>query len=316
MGEDHGVVGGQRLELVGRRGEGQAGDLGDLLRHHVGEADRRVEAGADRRAALGQLHQHRQALLDARDAVLDLLGIAGELLAQGQRRGVLGVGAADLDDARPAPGLVVEGVAQHLQGGDQAVDDFLGGGDVHGRRIGVVGRLAEIDVVVGVDGRLGAHRPAQHLDGAVGDHLVGVHVRLGARAGLPDRQREVLVELAVDHLLGGGDDGFAEPGIELAQGHVGFGGGPLDHAQGPDHRQGLLLPPDLEVAQAALRLRRPVAIGRNLDGSEAVGLGSGRGHELPQVAMLRFNVLAGPGKRRIGQPLHGSRAPHVARSTA
>ena len=35
-----------------------------------GEADRRVEAGADRRAALRQLHQLGQGLLDALDAVL------------------------------------------------------------------------------------------------------------------------------------------------------------------------------------------------------------------------------------------------------
>ena len=55
--EHHGVVRGQRLELVGRGDERQAGDRGDPLGHHLGEADRRVEAGADRGAALRQLHQ-------------------------------------------------------------------------------------------------------------------------------------------------------------------------------------------------------------------------------------------------------------------
>ena len=48
--------------------------------------------------------------------------------------------------------------------------------------------------------------PPAQLDGAVGDHLVGVHVRLRAAAGLPDAQREVVVELAGDHLVGGLDD--------------------------------------------------------------------------------------------------------------
>ena len=48
-------------------------------------------------------HQHRQRLLDAVDAVLDLLGVAGEFLAERERRRVLGVGAADLDDLRPLP---------------------------------------------------------------------------------------------------------------------------------------------------------------------------------------------------------------------
>lgn len=40
--------------------------------------------------------------------------------------------------------------------------------------------------IVGVHGGLGAHGAARDLDGAVGDNLVGVHVRLGARTGLED----------------------------------------------------------------------------------------------------------------------------------
>ena len=44
---------------------------------------------------------------------------------------------------------------------------------------------------------------AGQLDGAVGDDLVDVHVRLRAAAGLPDAQREVVVELAGDDLVGG-----------------------------------------------------------------------------------------------------------------
>ncbi len=43
----------------------------------------------------------------------------------------------------------------------------------------------------GCTGFLRAHRAAQHLDGAVRDHLVRVHVRLRARTGLPDDQREM-----------------------------------------------------------------------------------------------------------------------------
>jgi hypothetical protein len=54
-----------------------------------------------------------------------------------------------------------------------------------------------------VDGLLGAHVTAQHLDGAVGDDLVGVHVGLGTGAGLPDDQREVVIELARCDLGGG-----------------------------------------------------------------------------------------------------------------
>ncbi len=97
--------------------------------------------------------------LDALDAVGDLLGIAGKFLAQGERRGVLGMGAADLDDVLPGLGLVVQRVVQMLQRRDQPVLDLLRAGDVHGGGIGVVGRLAHIDVIVGMDRLLASPSP-------------------------------------------------------------------------------------------------------------------------------------------------------------
>ncbi len=64
--------------------------------------------------------------------------------------------------------------------------DFEHNSDVHGRGVGVVRALRLVDVVVRVDGALRAELAAQDLDGAVGDHLVGVHVALSSGAGLPD----------------------------------------------------------------------------------------------------------------------------------
>ena len=61
VAEHHGVVRGQRLELVRRGDEGQAGDGGDALGDLFGEADRRVEAGADGGAALRQFAAGRAA---------------------------------------------------------------------------------------------------------------------------------------------------------------------------------------------------------------------------------------------------------------
>ncbi|MNN21616.1 hypothetical protein D3C81_1349450 [compost metagenome] len=217
-------------------------------------------------------------MLDALDAVGDLLRVAAELLTQGQGRGVLGVGAADLDDVGPGLGLGVQGGVQVLQRRQQVVDHLLGAGDVHGRRIGVVRRLAHVDVVVGVDRLLGAHLAAQHLDGAVRDDFVGVHVRLGARTRLPDHQREVVVQLAFDHFIGGGDDGVGQLGVQLAQVAVGLGGGAFDDAQGPDDGQRHLFPADLEVAERALRLSAPVAVGGDLDGAEGVGFDADVAH--------------------------------------
>src|SRR3546814_14966786 len=67
-------------------------------------------------------------------------------------------------------------------------------GDVQRGRKAVVRRLAAIDVVVRVDRRLAAARAGENLVGAARDHLVGVHVALGAAAGLPDDERELAVE--------------------------------------------------------------------------------------------------------------------------
>ena len=53
--------------LFGARDEGQLRDRRDLLGDLLGEADRRVEAGADRRAALRQLIRARHAFLHAGD---------------------------------------------------------------------------------------------------------------------------------------------------------------------------------------------------------------------------------------------------------
>jgi hypothetical protein len=188
------------------------------------------------------------------------------------------MGAPDLDDVLPGGDFGGQCRVQMLQRRQQPVLDFLGAGDVHGRRVCVVGRLAHIDVIVGMDRLLGAHRAAQHLDGAVGDHFIGIHVGLGARSGLPHHQREMLVQLTVDHFLGGLDDGLADRLVEPAQRHVGFGGGALDDAQRPDHRRRLLFPADLEIAQAALGLRAPITAIVNLDGAESVCFGAGLGH--------------------------------------
>ena len=139
---------GKRLELVGRRGEGQAGEKGDAARHLLVEALGCIEAGADGGAALGQFHQSGHRAFDTGNAVLDLLGIAGEFLAKGERRRILRMGAADLDDLRPQPGLLRQRLMQMMQSGEEIVMDLLGAGDMHGGGIGVVRRLAHIDMVV------------------------------------------------------------------------------------------------------------------------------------------------------------------------
>jgi len=68
------------------------------------------------------------------------------------------------------------------------------------------------------------------------------------------------------------DDRCGDRRVQLAQRQVGLRRGALHHPQRPDHRLGLLLPADLEVAERALGLRAPILVARHLDGAEAVRL--------------------------------------------
>ena len=271
------VVRGERGELVVGVVERQARELGDLLRDAVGELRVGVQARADGGAADGQLVEPGERLVQPLDVGVELRHVPRELLAEGERHRVLQVGATDLDDVAERLGLLGEGVAQLRDRGDQPVHDLLGRGDVHRGRVGVVGRLRHVDVVVGVDGRLRALLTTGDLDRAVGDDLVHVHVRLGPAARLPHEQRELAVELAGEDLVGGGDDEIRLLGGELAEIAVGERGGLLQDRHPADHRGRHVVGADREVVQRALRLRAPVAVDGHLDRAHAVGLGPGRG---------------------------------------
>ncbi|KAI3478944.1 hypothetical protein L1887_59065 [Cichorium endivia] len=272
---DNRIVRRKRLKLVLGGLKGEAGDVGDLGGDLLVKANVGVEAGADGGAALGELREARQDGLDAEDGVVDLLDVAGELLAEGERRGVLEVGASDLDDVVELGALLVEGGAEVLEGGDEVVGDLGDRGDVHGGGEGVVGGLAHVDVVVGVDGVLAAELAAEDLDGAVADDLVDVHVGLGARAGLEDDEGEVGVELAGDDLVGGLADGVSDLGVETEL-LVDGGGGLLEHAKGLDERLGhaLLGSANVKVLEGALGLGAPVAVGGHLERAEGVLFGA------------------------------------------
>ena len=67
-------------------------------------------------------------------------------------------------------------------------------------------------MVVGMHERVVTLDAAQQLDGAVGDHLIGVHVGGCARAALNRVDDELVVQLPVDQLVAGAFDGLRHPG--------------------------------------------------------------------------------------------------------
>ena len=115
---------------------------------------------------------------------------------------------------------------------------------------------------------------ARQFDGAVGDDLVDVHVGLRAAAGLPDAQRELVVEFAGDDFVGGLHDQLGFVGGKLAEVLVHQRASLLQDAESADQLRRHGVAADVEVQQRALRLRAPVDVGRDVDLSHAVGFGA------------------------------------------
>ena len=111
--------------------------------------------------------------------------------------------------------------------------------------------------------------------GGVRDHLVDVHVGLGAGAGLPDQQRKMLVELAVGDVLRHRDDGLGAPLVEAAEIAIDLGGGALDQAERVHDLDRHAFAADAEIMQRAFGLRAPELVGGDIERPEGVAFGAG-----------------------------------------
>ncbi len=188
-------------ELVRGGNEGKFRFLGDPFRHFIREFRVAVQARADGRPAQGQFQHSGEAGFDALNRLIELGDIPGEFLPKRQRNGVHQMGPADFDDRFKFLLFDDQRIPQLLHARDQPMGDLLDGGNVHGCRERVVGRLGHVDIVVRMHRGFRPHHPVREFDGPVGDHLVDVHVRLRAAAGLPDPQGKMVVEFTRDHLI-------------------------------------------------------------------------------------------------------------------
>ncbi|MNC85110.1 hypothetical protein D3C83_06880 [compost metagenome] len=182
------------------------------------------------------------------------------------------MGAADLHDLRECFRLPVKRVAQPPDRGLEVALERGHRRDVHRGGKGVVGGLPLVDIVVGMHPPPFPAAAAEQLGGAVRQHLVDVHVGLGAGPGLPHHQREMVVEPAGERLVRRPDDGIALLPVERTQRHVDGRGGFLDeHLRAHDlDRHGLA--GKMEVMEAPLRLRPPQPVGGHRDSPHRVTL--------------------------------------------
>jgi hypothetical protein len=274
------VVSALHGEFVGRGDERQAGELGDLGRRRFGKTRCRVDARSHGGAAYRQLVHSLQRGLDPFEIVRQHSGVAGPFLTQGQRGGVLHVGAPDLDDVIPRLRLGADRVAQGRDRGDEALLHGDGRRDIHGRGKRIVRRLRHVDVIVGMNGRLAPERRAGELGAAVGDHFVDVHVELGAAPRHPNVQGKHVVVLPGEDFVAHLNDQFIAPIVEPLARMVGGGGGFLQNGVGGDHFGRNQIPADAEMLERALGLRAPQLVRRHLDHAEAVALFSRLSHRI------------------------------------
>ncbi|MNJ54621.1 hypothetical protein D3C77_500700 [compost metagenome] len=230
------------------------------------------------------MQDRRQGGADGLVGVVELGDEGGQLLAEGDRRGVHHMGAAGLHQVGMAGGLLGQPTGELGQRRQQLVVYGAHGAQVHGGGEAVVGALRAVDMIVGMHRAFAAALAAGQFVGASGDHLVDVHVALRAAAGLPDHQRELVVVLAGQHFVGGLLDQPGHLGGQLADAVIDPRGGFLDQRQGMQHRQRHAFLANGEIDQRALGLRAPVGIVRDFHGAQAIGFGAA--HGVPSTCMV------------------------------
>jgi hypothetical protein len=123
-----------------------------------------------------------------------------------------------------------------------------------------------------------AERAAQDLGGAIGDHLVGIGIGRGARAGLKDVEHELIVEQAVGDLLRCLRNGVGLALVDQSEIAVGHGRGVFDGTQRPDEAAVEALAADGKVVHCPLGGSAVVRALGHLERTHRVALDSLRRH--------------------------------------
>src|SRR3989442_5320307 len=110
------------------RAEGKGGKRGDFAGGPLITFRMSIAAGADGGAANGEIVEAVESHGDASPIAVEHIDVAGKFLAERKRRGVLQMGAADLDDVRKFFGFGVERVAEIFYGVGEGADRSRCGG--------------------------------------------------------------------------------------------------------------------------------------------------------------------------------------------
>ena len=139
-------------------------------------------------------------------------------------------------------------------------------GDVNRRGHHIVAALAHVHVIVRM------HGAGQRTRGERRDYFVRIHVAAGARPGLKDVHRELVVIPARGDLEGRCLNGRCQVSGQIADLRVGDGRGMLDEPQGANERPRHAQPRSRKVLHGALGLGAPQSARRYFQRAHAVVL--------------------------------------------
>src|SRR6516162_9030726 len=153
---------------------------------------------------------------------------------------------------------------------------------------------------------LAAERRACELETTVRDHLVHVHVELGAATSHPNMQRKHVVVLTAYDFVADLDDQLILLVTETLAGVVGVGRSLLEGGIGDNHLPGHEIPANAEMLQGTLSLRTPELVRGHFNHPEAVALSSHVVHVLSPASDVRMlnncvsSALIRPRAEQIG----------------
>ena len=125
-------------------------------------------------------------------------------------------------------------------------------------------------MIIRVDRVFAPYLPAEHLNSTIRDDFVDIHVRLRTTASLPDREREVRVQRAINHLPRGSTDSLRKTRFQQTELGVDMRDGPFNRAECPQSRARDAFVTDMKILKGALRLRTPILIRWDMECAHAI----------------------------------------------
>jgi hypothetical protein len=238
----------------------EAGQRLDVLHCACRVVVPRVQTSTDRGRTEIELAQLIGGVHHIVGAPFEARGVTAEFLTERNRHRILQVGAPDFQHVLEGVRFVVERGRERACGIEEAA---MGKQKRDAGRRGkhVVGRLSHVDVIVRMNEAILTAYPAHQLGGAVGQHLVRVHVVRGAGAGLIDVDDEVVAQRTAEDFVRRAGNRAADARVEAPERHVGLRRGLLDENRRGDEIGRRAQPADRKVLDRPRRLNAVVRLG-------------------------------------------------------